>query len=191
MRAGFDIANGESGTDWNMHQVGAVCLLHDIARFDQALLGSFSDYKTNFDHGLIGAKMIKDHTFADFRESGIDKASVIEAVKNHNRVSYRGNDRYAKLTRDADKLALLRTMPELMEIEEWHFARQGVTEGALRSYMEKKLVLHRDMKTKADLFLAWLAWENDFNFEVTKKSFIDEGIRDWMVEELKLLEVKL
>lgn len=191
VRAGFDIVKAEKGVEWNYFQVGVVCLLHDIARFDQALMRSFSDNKTDFDHAFEGSEMIKNKDFFEFESLGINKESVVCAVENHSKYLYGGEDYYAKLIRDADKLALLRTMPEHLAVEKWGYVEEGVTEEALESYVNKKLVLHKNIKTKADLFLAWLVWEHDLNFSETKRLFIDEGIRDWMVGELAKLKVRV
>lgn len=191
VRAGFDIAFAEKKYAWNEYQVETVCLLHDVARFDQALLGSFWDYKTGFDHAQIGAEMIKSHSFADFDLFGVDKKSVIEAVKYHSGYQYTGSDVYAKLTRDADKLALMRAMPEILATNIGEFTENGVSDEALRSFKGGEMVHHRDMNTKADFVLGWLAWENDLNFSTTKKCFVDEGIKEWMLGELALLKVQV
>ena len=185
VRAGFDISKAEDKFRWNDWQVGTVCLLHDVARFDQALLRSFSDEETGFDHAKIGAKMVEDKAFEDFNTLNIDKTSVVEAVKHHSEYRYDGNDIYGKLVRDADKLALLRAMPEILATNIGGFSEEGVTEAALKAYKEGKIVRHVDMKTRADMFLAWLAWENDFNFAETKKLFVSEGMKEWMLGELK------
>jgi len=185
VRAGDDITLVEKNEKWNKYTVGAVCLLHDIARFEQALLGSYSDTKTGYDHALAGAKMIKAHDFDDFERFGVLKEDVVEAVKHHSEYQYTGENVYAKLTRDADKLALLRAMPEILEAKIGGFAEEGVSEAALQSYKNREMVRHADMKTKADLFLAWLAWEIDFNYDETKRLFISEGIKEWMTGELK------
>jgi hypothetical protein len=185
VRAGFDITIAEKEYEWNLWQVGTVCLLHDIARFDQALLGSFSDTVTDYDHALVGAKMINEHDLNDFEELKMNKMVVVEAVKHHSEYQYSGDDIYAKLTRDADKLALLRATPEIIEANIGGFVEEGVTEAALKSYREGEMVRHVNMKTRGDMFLSWLAWESDFNFAETKKLFINEGIKEWMLSEVK------
>lgn len=191
VRAGYDIVRMEKELEWNEYQVGMVCLLHDVGRFDQALLGSYSDEKSGFDHALEGAEMIRKHNFGDLGALGIDIAEVIESVKNHSAYQYKGSNRYAKLTRDADKLALLRAMPEILESGIGGFAKKGVTEEAIKTYKRGEMVRHKDMKTVADLFLAWLAWEYDFNFAETKRCFEDEGIKGWMMGELKFRGVEV
>jgi hypothetical protein len=61
----------------------------------------------------------------------------------------------------------------------------------LKAYKAGKMVRNEDMNTKADLFLSWLGWEVDFNFPATKKYFENEGIKSWMIEELKTLGVEV
>lgn len=189
--AGFDITTAEKEFTWNEYQVGAVCLLHDIARFDQALLGSFSDKETHFDHALIGSEMIKIHNFAGVDLKVVDMEAVIEAVKCHSAYRYEGKNSYAKLTRDADKLALLRSMPEILAAEIGGFPEGDLTKEALLMYQRGQIVFRKDMKTRTDLFLAWLAWEHDMNFAETKRLFVTEGIKEWMIGELKKRGVSL
>jgi len=191
MMAGIDITSFEKGIDWNGYQVETVCLLHDIGRFDQALLGSFSDIKTGFDHALMGSEMVKNHEFMELEAVGMNKESVVESVRHHSAFSYQGKDVYAKLTRDADKLALLRIMPEILAVKVEEYPNKGVTEEALRAYKAGTLVRNEDINTKADLLLAWLGWESDFNFSKTESCFVSEGIKEWMTGELALLGVMI
>lgn len=191
VRAGFDITQAEKGVFWNEYQVGAVCLLHDVSRFDQALLGSYSDTVTNYDHAKVGAKMIEEHDFGRVDLKGIDMKSVIESVGNHSAYEYLGDDKYAKLTRDADKLALLRAMPEILEAQIGGFDKDGYSEVALETYKKRKIVRHKDIKSVSDMFLAWLAWEFDMNYQETRSRFVTEGIKKWMVEELKTRGVEI
>lgn len=191
VKAGFDIAIKEREIKWNDFQLGTVCLLHDIARFDQALMGSFSDTNTSFDHGLVGSKMIEEHEFTDFKLLVIDKEIVIEAVKYHNGYQYLGSDNYAKIVRDADKLANLRAMSEILESRVDNFIKEGITEGAVESYREKKMVSNVDIKTRADWLIMSLSWEYDFNYASTGRYFRDEGTRSWMVKELELSGIEI
>ena len=191
VKAGFDIAMAERNYKWNEYQLGTVCLLHDVARFEQALLGSFSDETTDFDHGLEGSKMIENHDFADFENLHIDKRSVVESVFNHNKFGYSGNDKYAKLTRDADKLANLRALPEIFDAKIDQLNEVGITKEAVESYKNNELVSNKHIKTRGDLLLMSLSWEFDFNFSSTEKFFYNEGTREWMKRELALAGVRV
>lgn len=189
--AGREIAEAEKSYQWNFYQVDAVCLLHDIARFEQALLQSFSDEKTGFDHATVGAKMIVEHEFSCFDVLEVDKQSVVEAVRYHSGWEYRGENNYAKLVRDADKLALLRELAKLFAMETKEFVEKGYTEEALREYRAGGMVRRKNIISKADVLLAWLAWESDLNFVETKRVFVEEGIKDWMKIELRKLGVEV
>ncbi|HEX9008095.1 MAG TPA: HD domain-containing protein [Patescibacteria group bacterium] len=182
VEAGLDIVVRTGEIDWDPFVVCTVCLLHDIGRFPQALLGSYSDKETNFDHAKEGAKMIDNKNLPEMEMMGIDKNLVVEAVEAHSAISYTGNNIYPKLTRDSDKLALLRYMPYLMDDE--RFPKIKVNEKALAAYKEGRMVEHKDMLSRADVCLAWLCWQNDFNFEATRMAFLEEGIKDWVKSEL-------
>ena len=182
--AGVDIKKRTGEFDWDPYMVGTVCLLHDVARFKQALLGSYSDSKTNFNHAEVGANMIENMNFPEMEQMGISKELVVEAVRNHSAMTYTGDDLYAKITRDADKLALLRYMDYLLADTRWPEGK--VNERVLESYRNGGMVKHKDMITKEDVMIAWLSWERDFNFEATREEFIEGGIKKGILEELKL-----
>ncbi len=182
VEAGLDIMARTEELD-DHFKVCTVCLLHDIGRFEQALLGSYSDRETNFDHAERGALLVKSSNLREMEFYGVDKESVVEAVAMHSRIDYLGKDIYAKLTRDADKLALLRYMPYLISFS--RFPHGKPNENAITSFRSGCLVKHQDMKTYSDVLLAWLSWEADFNFEATQKAFVEEGIRQWILDELK------
>lgn len=191
VRAGFEIVSAEKKFEWNEYQVGTVCLLHDIARFEQALLGSFSDEKTGFNHAVKGGEMIETHEFDDFAKLGIDKEKVVLSVKNHSKYKYSGEEAYAKLIRDADKLALLRAMPEILASRIKDYDEGQVSEVVLKAYKEGRIVHHKDIKYRVDLFVSWLAWEFDLNFTETKRLFVADGIKGWIEDGLKSFRVVL
>lgn len=182
VEAGIDISMRTGHVDWDPFVVCTVCLLHDVGRFRQALLGSYSDIETNFDHAAVGAKMIDNRELKEMETMGINRTLISEAVRRHSAIKYEGGEIYAKLVRDADKLSLLRYMPYLMDNE--RFPRGEVDEMALNQFRTGGMVRHENMHTKADVLLAWLCWQNDFNFEATKMAFVDEGVKEWVENEL-------
>lgn len=191
VRAGFEIVSAEKKYEWNEYQVGTVCLLHDIARFEQALLGSFSDEKTDYNHAVKGGEMIKAHKFDDFSDLEIDKETVILAVKNHSKYKYSEEEIYAKLIRDADKLALLRAMPEILASKIKDYEDGKVSKVVLEAYKAGKIVRHKDVKYRVDLFVSWLAWRFDLNFAETKRLFEADGIKTWIESGLKDFGVEI
>ncbi len=191
VRSGFEIASVEKGIEWNEYQVGTVCLLHDIARFEQALLGSFSDEKTNFNHAVRGGEMIETHEFDDFSELEIDKELVVLAVKNHSKYKYSGEEAYAKLIRDADKLALLRAMPEILASKIKDYEDGKVSKAVLEAYKAGKIVRHKDVKYRVDLYISWMAWKFDLNFAETKRLFEADGIKAWIESGFRSFGVEI
>ncbi|KKT35025.1 MAG: hypothetical protein UW26_C0015G0006 [Candidatus Collierbacteria bacterium GW2011_GWF1_44_12] len=183
VEAGMDIMEGEKEFDWDRYQVVSVCLLHDLARFRQALLGAFSDEKTNFNHAEEGAKMIEKTEWAPLRYLGLDQRVIAEAVRHHSRMKYLGDDPYVKLTRDADKLALLRYMPYL--IKEDAYPKGGVSSKVLTDFKKGLMVKNDDRITRADIYVSWACWESDLFYRETKDRYVNEGIKTWIYEALK------
>ena len=183
MEAGIDISSEKGEFNWDIYQVNSVCLLHDLGRFGQALLGGYSDKKTNFDHAEAGAVIIESRDWRDIERLGLNKNVIVEAVRQHNKKVYKGNDEYAKLTRDADKLALLRYAPYFLR--EDVFPRAGVTKQVLDAHKIGEMVSTEHVKTLADVMIAWLAWESDLNFEETRRLCCEDGVMEWLKLELK------
>lgn len=188
VEAGFDIARNSPEVDWDWYLVGSVCLLHDIARFKQAHFESYSDEKTGFDHAGVGAEMIRRKDINDPWWVGV-RETVAQAVEWHSRITCEIREPYALFVRDADKLGLLRYMPYLIDMRVYE--AEGVTSRALEDYLAKRMVKHSDMKTRADVCLAWGAWEIDLNYGGTKEAFVNEGIKMWIMSELSRLGVEI
>lgn len=184
--AGVEIVESEGDVDWNPFFAGAVTFLHDVGRFPQAHFGDYSDIKTGFDHASVGADMILAIEFPEAESMGIDMKRVAEAVREHSRLSYNGGDIYSKFIRDADKLGLMDYFPYL--IAEYPAPEGTVTPGALRDFLDGKMVLKADMINKIDVFLCWLSWQCDFNFESTKKLFELGGMKEYMLTELMKMD---
>jgi HD superfamily phosphohydrolase YqeK len=183
VQAGLDIMTRTGEVNWDQYKVCTVCLLHDIGRFSQALLGSYSDSETGFDHAEEGAKIAENAELSEMEGIGIDKKSVMEAIQTHSGIAYEGENDYAKLVRDADKLALLRYMPYLFKT--YKISHNKVNPVVMNAYKNKEMVKHADVHVYADRLLSWLCWESDFNFKATDLAFVEEGPREWLVEELK------
>lgn len=184
--AGYEIMEAEGGVVWDPYFVGAVCFLHDMGRFPQAHLGSFSDAKTGFDHAEVGAEMISRERFKEASKMGIEIPRLAEAVREHSKLKYSGSDVYGKFIRDADKLGLMDYFQ--YHIEEYQAPRGRVTTGALRTFVEGGQVLKKDMVNRIDIFLSWLSWQFDFNFEATKSLFEIGGSQDYFLEEIKRMD---
>lgn len=162
---------------------GAVTFAHDFGRFPQAMLGSFSDIKTGFDHAKEGAKILQSHPWPKMAQLGIDGKVLAEAVKNHSRLDYFAGELYGRFIRDADKLGLLSYFH--YHIQEFKLPEGKVTPGALRAFLEGRLVPKKEMKTQIDVFLCWYSWQFDLNFFATKKLMESNGAEDFILDQIK------
>ncbi len=158
-----------------------VCFLHDVGRFSQALMGNNSDDLTGIDHGDLGASLILKRFEGEWEETKLK--TVAQAVKWHNKKEYLGGDVYVKLVRDADKMANVLHIEELLE--DYKYLDGPVTSEAWKSFVAGEIILHKDMNTELDFYLTCLAWESDLNFEVTKKMFAADDVKGSMLEKVR------
>jgi hypothetical protein len=80
-------------------------------------------------------------------------------------------------------------LPEIIEAKVEKLDGEKMSDGYLEMYREKKMVKYVEINTKADMLIVILSWEFDLNFSSTRKFFVDEGIREWIVKELTQLGV--
>lgn len=187
--AGNEIMALENEKKWNPWMVGAVTFAHDFGRFPQARLGSFSDIKTGFDHAEAGAEILLAEKWLKLTEMGIDLKVLAEAVRNHSRLEYTVGEKYGKFIRDADKLGLLSYFHYL--IQEFKLPEGKVTPGALKAFLEERLVPKKEMKTQLDVFLCWHSWQFDLNFSSTKKLIETNETENFILEQIKKRDEEL
>jgi hypothetical protein len=189
VQAGFEIACGEKEITWNMTTVVVACFLHDIGRFGQALFGSYRDRETGFDHGIEGAKVVRRMDWRALINLDVDQEEVAEAVAQHNKLEVTKIGIYVSLVRDADKLALLRYSK--LYLDNFCQKADGVTETALADFLAGKIVSNENVSTRNDVCLNWLSWERDLNFLTTRKLFEVEGVKEWMLEDIRRRDPEL
>jgi len=182
--AGLDIVKSTSDIPWNLTQVVTTCFLHDLGRFEQMLYGTYSDEESNFDHGHIGAEKFKSQNWEELtRQFDLNLNDIYEAIHEHSRIKYDGDNVYVKLIRDADKLALFRTMPYWLTLNGDSFSKE-----ALKSFLGEGLVKNSEVTTSADRLLIMASWVKDLNFSTTRHFFDDEGIRHWLEEAIATVD---
>lgn len=181
--AGLEIVEKEKSVDWDPFMVGAVTFAHDFGRFPQAQLGSYSDAKTGFDHAVEGANLIEKGLSSKAAGLGIEMKRLVEAVRHHSALEYKGKDLYAKFIRDADKIGLMNYFHYHMD--DYNFPKGRITEGALERFLAGEMVYKRDILTRSDVALCWLSWVHDFNLEETRKIFDLEEVKDSMLAEIE------
>lgn len=185
VEAGKDIVNGETQYKWNRTQAAVICFSHDMGRFKQAQLESFSDDHSHFDHAKYGSELFKNHKWKTLEKYGVNVDEVVSAIDTHSRLSYDGTNIYSKLIRDADKLALLRYSQYWFA--ELTMSGVPITQEALSEYLEGRLIEHKNVNTKIDTVLNALSWKYDLNFKTTKNIFKSEKIEEWLLGIINIL----
>ncbi|OPZ76833.1 MAG: HD domain protein [Alphaproteobacteria bacterium ADurb.Bin438] len=152
-------------------------LLHDVGRFYQ-----FNDgkYDIKMDHGLLGAKLLKE-------QEGIDAPEIYHAIKVHDKMGlddmlndpeyialddYKKNRTYliAKLVKDADMYSNLKLRTEVgivtatKMVDELFF-----TPEVLEAFDEGRLANKEFVKSILDVYVSIFAWSSAFNYKETRK----------------------
>lgn len=180
VEAGEEIAEGEKDKG-SRRMVLLVCLVHDLGRFPQILAGFCSDRKTGIDHAAVGAEIVEENWRGSL--TGSQLKSLREAVFEHNKHHYKGDNFYAKLVRDADKLALMRFADELLR--EYKIPQGRVSEGAVCAVEGREVVGKKDLCFAGDYYLTYLSWIWDFGLATSKTLYLKEGLKDKFLAGLK------
>lgn len=174
IEAGMEIIKESPVYGWNTIQGITVCFLHDIGRFPQSLKNTFSDEISDMDHGKIGAQMFKNK---DFRIKSLNNKEIAEAIEWHNKRVYPGDNIYAKLARDADKIGLFREFERLdADSDERGYVGNEINEDVLNEFRDKVCVSAKNQKSKADWLVGLASWYWDLNFEASKRIFAKENL---------------
>jgi hypothetical protein len=152
----------------NKKQGLVICFLHDIGRFPQVKLDSYSDIKTGIDHGALGAKMVVEMDF-DFNGEGLNKSEIVEAIMWHNKKEYKGQNVYAKLIRDADKTALFLILDYMEKMTESEGQMgNNIKEESLIKLENGECIDNASVESKSEKALNVASWLSDLNFEYSK-----------------------
>ncbi len=151
-------------------------IFHDLGRlvqFDQD--HNYSNVKSGFDHGKESIKLLKEKDW--YRKNHIDSKMqcIIEfAILNHNKLKIQsGNEEkvfYAKLLRDADKLAVL---------EEGYissFGKMSASKEVIMNFQKQKLIDYYLCQSAIDECISEMAFVFDLNFEPSKKFVIEYNL---------------
>lgn len=161
-----------------------IALLHDIGRFEQLKnFNSFDDRK--FDHAKFGVHVlfneglirnfIKDDSYDEIIRNAILYHSVFKVPEIENeRIKLHIN-----IVRDADKLDNFRVkniekIETLLDITEEELGRQEISNKIYEDIKACKLICHSDRKTAMDMWVSYLAFIFDLNFEASY-AYIEEN----------------
>jgi hypothetical protein len=152
-------------------------LFHDIGRFKQ-----FAKYQTFRDnlsenHASLGIRVIEKKSFLKSL-SPEDRILVVEAVRNHNRISVDENlderiKLHARILRDSDKLDIIALHLDYFErrkliknaaLEAFFPDEPGYTSEIIDLIMQSAQIPHTLRKNYNDFILTQLSWLLDLNF---------------------------
>ncbi len=166
-------------------------LFHDIGRFPQyALHKTFIDALSE-NHGLLGAKTLRQKQLLRALPAG-DQKIICCTVALHNR---RALPRLlpdavrpaAAVVRDADKLDIIAvqlerlkkgTLEDLLAIPWLNTDPAAYSPPVYQDFMGGKLVRHADIRCITDAKLLLCSWIYDLHFTETRRMFLERGFLD-------------
>jgi len=163
-------------------------LYHDLARFDQYLqYGTFKDAQSR-NHGFWAVKLLKQTRRLD-EEQTLVKHAVLAAIGMHNRrelpATLQGNTKLAVMvTRDADKLDILRVMDEHLSAGKPYNPTvvlslpdddELYSEKVIAAALAYKSASYSDLQSVNDFRLLLGTWLFDMNFPSSRQMFIANG----------------
>lgn len=182
----------------NIQLAKLIALLHDIGRFEQVkVTESFMDNK-KFDHAEYGVEILfKNNLIRSFIKEDKYDDIIYKAIINHNKYKIEEglNERellHAKIIRDADKLDNFRVKEEdklenifPMKYNPDTIIYEGISTKVYEDFMNKKSILRDDIVNQVDMWVSYIAFIFDLNFEVSLKYVEEKGYIDKLVDRIE------
>lgn len=175
-----------------------IALLHDIGRFEQVkVTESFMDNK-KFDHAEYGVEILfKNNLIRSFIKEDKYDDIIYKAIINHNKYKIEEglNEKellHAKIIRDADKLDNFR-VKEVDKLENIFpmkynpdtIVYETITQKVYEDFMNKKSILRDDLVNQVDMWISFIAFIFDLNFEASLKYVEEKGYIDKLVDRIE------
>ena len=191
-----NIAKGEGFSYELVYVCEMAALYHDVARFDQYIqFGTFRDAES-FNHGLAGVRILQRENFLKNVDKSL-KRRIFTAIACHNRARLpfcqQGTSLLAvNVTRNADKLDILRIMAEHLEHKPYNPTvilslpddDRLCGEKLIRCVREGKPALYEDLRCVNDFRTLLGTWYNDLQFESSRRLYLRQGYGKKIVEQL-------
>lgn len=173
-----------------------IALLHDIGRFEQRkVFHEYEDFK-GMDHAEYGIKILfEDGLIRNFIEDIQYDDIIYEAIKNHNKYEIDKNLKgekllQAKIIRDADKLDNFRVketenFKNMFHYNEETIEYEEISEKVYETFMKCKLIDVRERITQPDIWISFIAFIFDLNFDVSYKYIMQNNCIDKLVDRFK------
>lgn len=191
----------DTSDHWDLQTAVIAACLHDIGRFPQVTTtGTFSEVSQPYNHATQGVSILHYWTLTNplfplLQQSNIDigvnsphARDISQAILSHSAKEYRGNNPYVLLTRDADKLANLRHIFAISQIDNVDFSQPSqISEECLSEVLQGNMMANEAVKTSADKILRYFAWMFDINFAATRKLILEDKIPQAFYGYFKIL----
>ena len=178
-------------------------LLHDIARFDQYTKHKTFNDSESFDHGDLGAEILKkDEYIRKYIEEDKYDNIILKAIKNHNKFKIEEGLSekellFSKIIRDADKLDIFYEGVEYFWITEEDISKveksKEITYETWNNFINGNLIEHKYRITPLDEIICFIALAFDLNFEYTlseirKQKYIEKLLDKFDFEDMEVEE---
>lgn len=173
-----------------------IALLHDIGRFEQAKsFGDFVDYRT-MNHADYGVKVLfEDGLIRKFVEDNKYDNIILKAIKNHNKYEIENGLMeeellHSKIIRDADKTDSFRaksvdSVKVMANIDEAVMIKQKITDEIFNDFMSHKTIVSNKRKTFVDMWVSYIAFIFDYNFNSGLKYIKENNYINILVDRFK------
>lgn len=192
------ITKGLGLDEENIQLAKLIALLHDIGRFEQIkVTQSYVDNK-KFDHAEYGVEILfKNNLIRNFIKDDRYDNIIYKAIINHNKYKIEEglNERellHAKIIRDADKLDNFRVKEEdrlenifSMKYDADTIIYEGITKKVYEDFMNKKSILSAEIVNQVDMWISYIAFIFDLNFEVSLKYVEENGYIDKLIDRIE------
>lgn len=198
VKASEYIAKGLGLDEENIKLAKLIALLHDIGRFEQVKkTNSFADYK-GFNHAEYGVKVLfEENLIRQFIQDNQYDFIIYKSILNHNKYEiekglYETELLHAKLIRDADKLDNFRVKETenfenmfSIEYSKETMEYETVTDKVYHDFMNQKTIISTDRETQIDIWISYIAFLFDLNFNISLKYIKDKNYIDILVDRVK------
>ena len=173
-------------------------LRHNIEQIKK--YNTYSDAKS-IDHAKQGIIMLfNEGKIRNYIKKDEYDDIIYKAIENHNKIQINENltkkeQLFAKIIRDADKLDIFRIVTtEKLENAVFKpskdISKEILSDEVYNTFLKKKLILYKDVKTNIDNMIIWVAYIYDINFIETFKLIKKENYIEKIINRVNYQDKK-
>lgn len=173
-----------------------IALLHDIGRFEQRkTLKEFEDFK-GLDHAEYGLQVLfKDGWIRKFLKDDQYDDIIYRAIQNHNKYTIEeGLEKESliqcKIIRDADKLDNFRVketenFENMFKYNAETINYETISPKVYETFMNCKQINVKERKTQIDIWISYIAFIFDLNFDVSFQYILDNNYINKLIDRIE------